>query len=225
MIRFVVATRSSFENFFTDTATGRTLALYYRLGGMQVRVFEKNTAGLPSVYNQAIEESREKPALLVFCHDDICLSDFFWADRLREGIQHYDIVGLVGNQRRVPRQPSWAFVDDQNTWDAPENLSGVVGHGNSFPPRKLHIFGPSGVPVKLLDGMLMACDSELLIKNNLRFDERFDFHFYDLDFCRQAEQLGLSMGTWPISAMHESAGNYGPSWEAAYAVYLEKWQS
>ena len=225
MIRFVVATRSSFANFFTDTALGRSLALYYPLGGVQVRVFESNTAGLPSVYNQAIEESREKPAVLVFCHDDLHLCDFFWSDHLREGLQKYDIVGVAGNRRRVPRQPAWLFLDEKFTWDT-ENLSGVVGHGNSFPCPDLSVFGPSGVPVKLLDGLLLACDSQMMIDKNFRFDERFDFHFYDLDFCREAERLGLSMGTWPISVVHESGGGFGsPAWDAAYAVYLEKWKS
>lgn len=225
MIRFVVATRTSFANFFTDTALGRSLALYYPLGGVQVRVFESNTAGLPSVYNQAIEEAREQPALLVFCHDDLHLCDFFWGDHLREGLRKYDIVGVAGNRRRVPRQPAWLYVDEEFTWDT-ENLSGVVAHGNGFPCSNLSVFGPSGVPVKLLDGLLLACDSQLMIDKNLRFDERFTFHFYDLDFCRQAELLGLSMGTWPISVVHESGGGFGgPSWSAGYAAYLDKWKS
>lgn len=226
MIRFVVATRSSFKDFFTGTALGRSLALYYPLGGVQVRVFESNTAGLPSVYNQAIEEAREQPALLVFCHDDLHLCDFFWGDHLREGLAKYDIIGLAGNVRRVPRQPGWAFVDDKFTWDDKENLSGVVAHGNGFPSSNLSVFGPSGVPVKLLDGLLLACESQLMIDKNLRFDERFDFHFYDLDFCREAERLGLSMGTWPISVVHESGGGFGgPSWSAGYAAYIDKWKS
>jgi GT2 family glycosyltransferase len=226
MIRFVVATRSSFDNFFTGTALGRSLALYYPLGGIQVRIFENNKAGLPSVYNQAIEEAREQPALLVFCHDDLHLCDFFWADRLREGLQKYNIIGLAGNLRRVPRQPAWAFIDEKLSWDARENLSGVVAHGHGFPPPDLSVFGPSGLPVKLLDGLLLACHSHLMIEKGLRFDERFDFHFYDLDFCREAERLGLSMGTWPISVVHESSGGFGgPSWSAGYAAYMDKWKS
>ena len=226
MIRFVVATRSSFDNFFTETALGRSLALYYPLGGIQVRVFESNTAGLPTVYNQAIEEARTQPALLVFCHDDLHLCDFFWADRLREGIQRYNIVGLAGNLRRVPRQPGWAFIDEKLTWDARENLSGVVGHGDGFPSSNISVFGPSGQAVKLLDGLLLACESQLLIDKGLRFDERFNFHFYDLDFCREAEKLGLSMGTWPISVVHQSSGVFGtPSWRAGYAAYMDKWES
>jgi hypothetical protein len=79
--------------------------------------------------------------------------------------------------------------------------------------------------VKLLDGVLLAAHSETLISKNLRFDERFDFHFYDLDFCRQAEAKHLRLGTWPLSLIHESAGQFGsPAWREAYAKYLDKWK-
>ncbi len=41
----------------------------------------------------------------------------------------------------------------------------------------------------------MAIRSEILIARDLRFDRQFQFHFYDLDFCRQAEIKGVRMGT------------------------------
>jgi hypothetical protein len=80
--------------------------------------------------------------------------------------------------------------------------------------------------VKLLDGLLLAAYSETLIKNNIRFDEQFDFHFYDLDFCRQAEMNGVTMGTIPLSLVHESGGNFGTdSWKQGYQKYLQKWKA
>ena len=57
------------------------------------------------------------------------------------------------------------------------------------------------------------------VASGLRFDEQFDFHFYDLDFCRQAELKGMTMGTWPISVVHESGGAYGkPAWREAFEM-------
>jgi GT2 family glycosyltransferase len=71
---------------------------------------------------------------------------------------------------------------------------------------------------------MLACRSKTLLDNGLHFDERFNFHLYDLDFCRQAEQKGLRMGTWPISVIHESGGSFGsPSWKDGYQEYLGKW--
>jgi len=59
----------------------------------------------------------------------------------------------------------------------------------------------------------------------LFFDEKFEFHFYDLDICRQAEIKGLSCGTWDLSLIHESRGNFrSEGWQIAYQRYLEKWK-
>jgi len=223
-IRLVCATRESGDSFRSTTALGRSLSLYSFLPFLEVRLFEKNVAGLPSVYNTAISEAKQSPAVLVFIHDDVHLCDFNWAFSLLEGLEQFHIIGLAGNKRRVPRQPSWAFVDDRFTWDKPENLSGMVGHGNGFPCRNLSVYGPSMQEVKLLDGLMLACRSEILLEKGLHFDERFKFHLYDLDFCRQAERLGLRMGTWSISVIHESGGSFGsPAWKDAYQRYLEKW--
>jgi GT2 family glycosyltransferase len=223
MFTIVVATRHSKSKFFTDTATGKSLVSYCDRG-IEVILFTENKFGLPFVYNQVIRDCREKPRDLIFIHDDIHLLDIFWLDRLKDGLEHFDIIGLAGNKRRLPDQPSWAFIDDRFTWDSIENLSGTVAHGKEFPPRNISHFGPSGQKVKLLDGLLIAVKSKTLIDNDLLFDEIFDFHFYDLDFCRQAEVRSLTCGTWPISVMHESGGSFGSqSWLNGYERYIKKW--
>jgi hypothetical protein len=225
LIRFVVATRESRESFATETAIGRSLSLY-RFEFVQLRLFEENKRGLPEVYNLAIEEAKSDPAILVFVHDDVHLLDYFWAERVLRSLDRFQLIGLAGNKRRVPRQPSWAFIDDKLTWDQPENLSGVVGHGKTFPPSNLSVFGAPGQEVKLLDGLMLVARSKTLIDKQLRFDEAFDFHFYDLDICRQAEAKGVSMGTFALPVMHESGGNFGSEgWRRGYDKYLDKWKS
>jgi len=219
----VVATRASVDEFWTQTATGRSLTCN-RPTGLSVHLFANNKLGLPYVYNQAIRACIGKPSTLVFAHDDVHFLDFFWCNRIAEGLTQFDIVGVAGNKRRLPKQSSWAFVNEGLTWDARENLSGVVGHGNTFPPSNLSRFGPSRQPVKLLDGLLLAVKSETLLSNGVFFDETFDFHFYDLDLCRQAELKSLSCGTWDLSVIHESGGHFGsPGWRNGYKRYLEKW--
>lgn len=161
---------------------------------------------------------------MVFAHDDVHILDFYWIHSVLNGLNHFGIVGVAGNKRRVPAQPSWAFVDQSLTWDDQENLSGIVGHGNRFPPDNLSVFGPPFQEVKLLDGVFLAAFSETLIKNHMRFDEKFKFHFYDMDFCRQAEIRGITMGTIPLSLVHESGGNFGSDgWKNSYSDYLKKW--
>ena len=227
-IRFVSATRLSTQEFFAGAPLGRSLPIYRTFPKGQVielRLFAENREGLPSIYNTAIEESRHDPAILVFLHDDVYLSDYYWSKHLHDALEHFDLVGLAGNKRRVPRQASWMYLDGHFTRDNYDNLSGVLGHGDPFPNLKqLSVYGEPGQEVRLLDGVMMAIRSETLIERDLRFDPQFRFHFYDLDFCRQAEIKGVRMGTWAISVVHASAGTLGvDSWRSAYAQYLAKY--
>ena len=171
-----------------------------------MQIFDNNFMGLPKIYNKAIDDAERNPALLMFIHDDVHICDFFWMDRIYDAVRQFDIVGLAGNRRRVARQVGWAFKSSDWTRDNPEFLSGTVGHGKGSRCDKVSVFGPSKQECKLLDGVLLVADSNRLIERNVRFDERFDFHFYDMDFCRQAEIKGLRMGTWRISVIHESGG-------------------
>lgn len=223
--RIVVATRVSQDEFFEKTATGRSLMTQQDLWDADLQLFPDNRAGLPAVYNAIIDRARDDPANLIFLHDDVHILDYFWLDRIAEGLKRFDILGLAGNKRRLPHQPFWVYKNYRlRTIEDREFLSGVVGHGKSFPPSNVSSYGPVRQQVLQLDGVMLCANSELLLQRGLRFDERFHFHFYDLDFCRQANQLGLTMGTWDISVMHESVGNTGSSmWEQAANRYFEKW--
>lgn len=223
-IRVVCATRLPREKFLTHTSLGKSIKTFINISNVQVKLFSNNSIGLSELYNKAIDESLDNPAILVFAHDDILICDFFWSERIKEGLRNFDIVGLAGNIRRVPHQPSWAFLDKNFNWDAAENLSGTVAHGNKFPTTEISAYGPSGLECKLLDGVLLAAKSTNLTLSGIRFDKKFKFHFYDLDFCRQAELKNLKMGTIPLSVVHESGGSFSSSeWKLSYQEYLQKW--
>jgi tetratricopeptide (TPR) repeat protein len=227
-IRFVCATRLSSQEFFKSAPLGRSLPVYQsfpRNQTIELRLFPENRTGLPHLYNTAIEEARADPAVLVFIHDDVYLSDYYWSDHLHRSLRRFDLVGLVGNRRRVPGQVSWMFLDENFTTDNYDNFSGVLGHGQPFPDlRQLSVYGKPGLEVKLLDGVLLAIHSRTLIERELRFDPRFQFHFYDMDFCRQAELRQVRMGTCAMSVVHASAGELGnEGWRAAYGDYIAKY--
>jgi len=77
-----------------------------------------------------------------------------------------------------------------------------------------------------LDGVFLAAKKQVLIKNGVFFDPQFDFHLYDMDFCRNARQHGLRLGTWPICLTHQSGGAFGTAhWRAKYDAYIKKWGS
>ncbi|MEM5384673.1 hypothetical protein VSR68_13885 [Paraburkholderia phymatum] len=223
-VRFVCGTRESYDNFATRTALGRSLSQWRYFHPPQLVVFDNNRDGLSTIYNLAIEQAKDYPAILVFLHDDLHIPDFYLLDRIREALARFDVVGLAGNTRRMPRQPGWCFPDETFTMDSPEYLSGAVAHGKGYPWENLSFYGPPGRECKLLDGVLLAADSEVLHDKGLFFDERFTFDFYDLDFCRQAELKGLRMGTFALTTIHESGGGFNsPRWRDAYVRYLHKY--
>ncbi|MEI7606090.1 MAG: glycosyltransferase [Rhodospirillaceae bacterium] len=224
-IFIITATRYNLDDFYGKSALGRSLVeSYYDNQRLKILVALENRAGLPAIYNSVIRETEsEDDSIFLFIHDDIHLIDFFWAEKLDQALDQFGIVGIIGNLRRLPGQTSWAFVDAQGTWDDTENLSGTIGHGEAF-PCQVNRFGPAPKECKLLDGLMMAVRRRTLVEHGLLFDECFDFHFYDLDFCRQAEVMGVTMGTAAINVIHQSYGNYSSdSWRTSYAKYLKKW--
>ena len=224
IIRVVCATRLS-QDGFMNSATGRSLMVARETSNVQLRLTINNSDGLSDVYNKAIEESLNEDISLVFIHDDVWICDYYWAERVQRGLKEFDVIGVVGNTRRQESQPGWILADLDGKLDDQTFLSGAIGQGRSFPPDRLDYFGPHGLECKLMDGVFLAVSSKTLNNTNLRFDGSFKFHFYDLDFCRSAEFLGLRMGTIPLSLIHESYGNIASEWHTAYKQYLDKWGS
>jgi GT2 family glycosyltransferase len=222
MIEIVSATRRTEADFWSASALGISLR---RLGfdrRLVPRIAFENRRGLPEIYNARIDAEDAAPHL-VFVHDDVWLDDYLITDRVVNGLRHFDVIGVAGNRRRVARQPAWAFVDQSLTWDAREHLSGAVAHG-AQPFGPVSWFGPSTVACELLDGVFLAASTAVLRQHAVRFDPRFAFHYYDMDFCRSARNAGLRLGTWPICITHQSGGAFGmPPWREVQAAYFEKW--
>jgi len=223
MIEIVSATRLSETEFWTKTALGLSLQRLKQDGRMAVYLAYANRSGLPEVYNSRIRAANEHDYLL-FVHDDVWLDDFFLVDRLIEGLRIYDVLGVAGNRRRVSNQPAWAFIDDNFTWDSGQNLTGRIAHGPK-PFGDVSHFGEVPAECELLDGVLLASRKSTLTAKGVFFDPRFDFHFYDMDFCRTARKSGLRLGTWPICITHQSGGPFGTeSWAEGYRRYIDKWK-
>jgi GT2 family glycosyltransferase len=223
MIEFVSATRMDRDAFWEKSALGTSLRRLEPDERWVPRVAFENRRGLPEVFNERIGAESDHD-ILVFVHDDVWIDDYFISDHLVEALDEFHVVGVAGNQRRLPNQPSWHAVDMQFTWDARENLSGGIAHG-AQPPAPVNLFGETPAECELLDGVFMATRRKTLHEHGVLFDPRFMFHFYDMDFCRTARLRGLRLGTWPICITHQSVGVFGsPEWRASYARYLEKWR-
>jgi GT2 family glycosyltransferase len=225
-VKLVIATREKNEDDFLEkTATGKSIKRldFGAFGTIDVKLFTENVMGLPRLYNAVIKECNDDSTMLVFLHDDLHILSFDWIEQLIASMAQYQIVGLAGNKRRVPGQGIWLFPNNDGKPDLRENLSGKVAHGNSY-PCAISYFGPVPQQVKLLDGLMLCGMSKTFLKNKLFFDERFDFHFYDLDLCRSAEIKNIKCGTWPVSVVHESGGNFGSlKWRENFNNYIHKW--
>ena len=223
MIEFVTATRSTAEQFKSSTALGRSLLRLRYNPTIASRVATENTTGLPTIYNRAIDADNEHD-ILVFVHDDVFIDDFFIGQRIVEGLKTFDVIGLAGTRRRLPGQHIWASVAEQGLTFDKKYLSGMLGYLVKDDPFTVRTYGPAPAACELLDGVFLAARKSKLREAGVRFDERFTFHFYDLDFCRAARNAGLRLGTWPIAVTHESGGAFSsPSWHEAKAAYFDKW--
>jgi GT2 family glycosyltransferase len=222
-IEIITATRYSLADFQTKSALGQSLE---RMADPHIalRLIVENKRGLPAVYNDCMAAAGADN-ILVFMHDDVWIDDYFFVQRIIAGLAAFDLIGIAGNLRRRMAQPTWQFLDSDFTADSPENLSGHVAHGEK-PFGEISRYGPVPAACEILDGVLLAARKSILAENDLRFDTRFDFHFYDMDFCREARECGLKLGTWPIALTHQSEGVFGRGpWLDAYKVYLTKWGS
>ena len=225
MINIISATRLSHDDFLAEAPLGASLKRLAFDKRIHARVAFENRASLSEIYNLSIDYPKAAE-ILVFIHDDVWLDDYFFADRIIAGLQNFDVLGIAGNCRRLPRQPSWCFIgqmSDKFIWDVRENLSGAVAHGTA-PFGRVTSYGPVPAQCEFLDGVLLAARRDTLRSRGVRFDPRFDFHFYDLDFCRSARAAGLVLGTGAVALTHLSQDAFGSAnWQRNYEIYLEKW--
>ncbi len=240
--RLVAATRLSEHDFWRQSLLGQSLLAIPDQLRPELALRFDNTGdrceGLSKVYNRAIEDCPDHRHLLLV-HDDVYLHDIFIEQRIAEGLREHDVIGLAGSRGGELGEPSWALSFDANLdgigWqeDPTVQRGGFVSHatGSSThalngtpPPVRLSGYGETPMRCDLLDGLFLALDTNVIRANDVRFDERFDFHFYDLDFCRSVLKARLWLSTWPILVTHGSGGAFGtPAWKQAARLYLDKW--
>jgi len=224
-VRVISATRMTEAEFWRKSALGKSLATWRSDPSVSAQIRFENTDGLPLVYNAAMASANDGDIVL-FVHDDVWFDDPQWIQKLRVAVERYDVVGIAGNTRRSRGQPAWLFSKYENdsfVWDH-GFLSGAMSHGRH---ARGHVasYGVAPAHCELLDGVFLAARKDVLVQSGVSFDERFRFHFYDMDFCRSARRVGLSLGTWSIALTHQSRGNFGgEAWHHGLNAYLAKWR-
>jgi hypothetical protein len=250
LVTFISATRSSEELFWASSPLGlsvKRLSLAHPQTAScdefdlnviyRSCIFFENSKGLSEIYNFFIEQrlsleynSGVTDEILVFIHDDVWIDDANVGQHLVDSLKEFDVVGVLGSVDRAAGQANWAYLPVPIKLNGFEllsnpNMGGVSGSisGGVNPCGDILYYGPWKRECELLDGVFLAVRKQTLSQTSLRFDPCFDFHFYDLDFCRAARTHGLRLGTWPISLTHQSVGAVGEDWLLAHSAYLSKW--
>lgn len=223
VVEVVSATRMTEEVFWRDSALGQSLQQHMAKDArISAQVMFENSRGLSEIFNERIAQSPDN-SVLVFVHDDVWLEDANFTETVLADLSQFDVIGVAGNKRRLPKQPAWAFINPNFVWDDKKHLSGKVGHGQQA-YGEVSDYGPVPAACELMDGVFFAVKKSALTEHAVTFDEQFDFHFYDMDFCRTARKAGLTLGTWPVKLTHQSEGAFGGAlWKKHYQTYLHKW--
>jgi hypothetical protein len=232
-VRIVCATtKRTREDFDAQTLLGQSLQLLPVGAQPEISIRLDNggagAIGLSEVYN-AFLQPRYAGEIVTFVHDDVFINDWWLVVRLREAMQQFDVVGVAGNAEPDLSEPSWATAWNKEKYpdgrQPRERLSGAVAHfDQDRSSLGVHSFGMAPRACVLLDGLFIAVNVDRALAGGVAFDEQFQFHFYDLDFCRRAHQRGLRIGTWPIAVTHGSQGGYeSAQWVEAMQKYSDKW--
>jgi hypothetical protein len=183
--------------------------------------FENNRRGLPACYNEYLEKLAGTDRILVLVHSDVTIADIFVREKVDEATKTFNVVGLVGSStfNFGLQTPHYAWP----VWPR-ECLSGSVEHvvGNGM--TDWYHFGPTPRRCVVMDGLFLAIDMVKI--GSVRFDPRFTFHLYDIDFCLSAHYANLTLGTANVYVQHGSVGNFSAAaYQQAMWEFRTKWSA
>lgn len=230
-VLLVSATRSETFEEFLQRPLARCLNTLcdkrYDKSQFDFEIVKNNKDGLPKVYNRFLNEEN-KNKILLFVHDDIEIHDLNVVEKLNES--PWDITGLAGGG-------TFEFKD-KNLWhicSKRESQSGSVSHPLCWQENgELKVdyakqiatpFGPWPKRCLVLDGLFLAVNVEKALQVGWTFDERHEFHHYDISSCLIANEKKLTMGTYPIFIFHHGLGNsfLTPEWENSNEIFKKSW--
>jgi hypothetical protein len=195
---FAIATQYNHNDFWEKSK----IAIFLEKTGMtnNCSVFYENKQGLSEVYNKFLNKSYIGKKV-IFVHDDVLIEDLFWEEKLNIAFEKYDIVGLAGAKKSdLTKPPAWHLMCN------PEDKCGEVAHSHQKTTWTT-CFGPTDARVLIMDGLFIAVNVKKVLDADVKFDERFDFHHYDISFCLRANNNKLKMGVYPIRVVHFGLGD------------------
>lgn len=185
--------------------------------------YRNNKEGLPKIYNKAFEKADTD--FVICLHDDIIIHDIKAFEKICDYSEQFDIIGLAGASSfniNLCDRKSWLTC----ATDRQRDLHGAVTHPIRDHEGLYYTSSYGYMPARVcnIDGLFMAMSKK--VYKNIKFDEKFTFDFYDLDFSLTALSNNYKIGVIPISCTHKSGG-YGileDKYLQAQENFVKKWE-
>lgn len=211
MISIVYSTRTpnkTFQEYIKKTIGVKEYEIY--------EIVNNGVKSLTECYNEGLDNTKNN--IVIFCHDDILLSDG-WGKKVLKHFKEtdYGILGMAGttDMSEVGR---W--------WQDNTKMVGIVSHsheGKTWENRYSANFEDEIVETVILDGLFFGVNKERL---KTRFDENIKgFHFYDVDFTFNNHLNGVKVGVmFDIKITHKSIGMTNEEWDNNRLQFVEKYK-
>jgi len=205
----VTCTKAKTDKEFEQRPIFLSLKKQYDLNtNTDIHVFKDNQRGLSECYNDIIKDPSNIDKTVLFVHDDVVLEDLFLYEKLINS--PYSITGLAGAK-------SFNKQADKLAWHLCAPKQDFVGEVAHIKDDNIWttVFGQSKSRALIIDGLFISVKVKDLTEKNLEFDNNFSFHFYDIAFCLKANEKKVTVGVFPIRAIHYWLGDsmLTPHWE------------
>jgi hypothetical protein len=198
---FVVATKNTHQNLLENRPFGFFIEKMGLKRDKDYYCIESNTEGLPKVYNSFINEKFQDKCA-IFIHDDVTIVDLYYQEKIMIAFEKYDIIGLAGTKKcdLSAKNLAWHTMTDR------ESMVGEVMHKKDDQIWTT-CFGPTNSRALIIDGLFIGVKIRSLLEKEVKFDENFDFHHYDISFSLRANEKKLKTGVFPLSVIHTGLGD------------------
>lgn len=225
MLKIKVVSATQLEGGFEPIIKDLPIVRSAERLGLDLDLIKGNSRGLSEVYNEAIDKYHGSYDVLICVHDDVLLSDCFLHEKIESGLKYFDIMGVAGaadlNIVNPPNKnhPICWHNSDRRGW------AGAVEHIDDKDKFFVSYYGKTPRRVVTLDGLFFAINLKTI--GDVRFDEQFKFHFYDMDFSISCHKAGLKLGVINIFTTHMSqgAGINEPIYRELEEKFLKKWKN
>lgn len=217
-----ICTKAKSIEEFVKRPIQKSLQLHHdqNRGDIDINIIPNNTTGLPTVYNKVLKDPANKGKIALFVHDDVELEDLFLLEKLLNS--PYSVTGVAGAKtfNKSVATAAWHLAAPRTDY------VGEAGHthnGNVWTT----VFGPTKSRALTLDGVFLACRVDDLVAKEVFFDEDFNFHFYDITFCLNANKKNVTCGVLPIRIVHHGLGDSMNSeeWKKSNELFKQKYCS